>query len=53
MEGNQSTELLQNTRVTLLSMSHLAGEEGAGESVEAGDMGGEAKNIPQGRKEGH
>ena len=40
MEGNQSTELLQNTRGMLLSMSHLAGEEGAGGSVEAGGMEG-------------
>merc|ERR1719278_2330110 len=41
-EGNQSTELLQNTQEMLLSMRgrHLAGEEGAGGLVEAGGMEG-------------
>merc|ERR1719234_1702121 len=43
MEGNQSTQLLQNTQEMLLSMRgllHLPGEEGAGGSVEAGGMEG-------------
>merc|ERR1719205_2864 len=41
-EGNQSTELLQNTQGMLLSMRgrHLAGGEEAGGSVEAGGMEG-------------
>merc|ERR1719234_2492147 len=40
-EGNQSTQLLQNTQEMLLSMRgllHLAGGEGAGGLVEAGGM---------------
>merc|ERR1719234_705507 len=46
-EGNQSTQLLQNTQEMLLSMRgllHLPGEEGTGGSVEAGGMEGEAKH---------
>merc|ERR1719180_532882 len=47
-EGNQSTQLLQNTQEMLLTMRgllHLPGEGGAGGSVEAGGMEGEAKHA--------
>merc|ERR1719234_1971352 len=52
-EGNQSTELLQNTQEMLLFMRgrHLAGEEGAGGSVEAGGMEGGRHRAGGGAKE--
>merc|ERR1712203_114122 len=52
-EGNQSTELLQNTQGMLLSTRepHQAGEEGAGGSVEAGGKGGSSQRAGEEARE--